>query len=329
MKNPLIIMAPIKQSQICKLKRVLPVILALALILSLALSGCGKPSSEPGEEQIAASTIAAMGKAKSYQLDTYMTENYIVVEKSSPSITADLWRWTSHRLVDMSKQEMHLAMDSREAVGTAVTPYTFERYLIGGWVYYAQSSPYTGGTTNPWIKTKLDEQSNITWSDETQLNPQIELLKTSGDIRFAGTENIDGSDCYIIELSPSAEAATDWVLSQEQYSGLSMGWFRMPMERSREIYIKAFQNGWIKLWIEKDNYLILKVNISLLFDGVPGNILRSDTGLDIAPGQENSTDVGFEHIIRDFNGQWEFSNYNKPVHIQLPQEALNAVESGG
>ena len=54
------------------------------------------------------------------------------------------------------------------------------------------------------------------------------------------------------------------------------------------------------------------------------NIVRSDTGLYFHDGQGNSTDVGFEKILRDFIGEWEFSGYNQPVQIQLPLEALNA-----
>ena len=327
MKDLLNIIIPMRLSLVYKLRKILPVILVVGLILPLILSGCGKPSSEPQEQQMAASTIAAMSKVKSYNLNTYMTENYIVAGKSSPSLTADLWQWTSQRQVDISKQEMYLAMDSREAAGTTGNIFAFERYLSGGWMYYGQSLPYTGGKGNPWIKTRLDEQNTIIWLDEAQLAPQIELLKSSDSIRLAGTEKVNGTDCYIIDLVPLAEAAADWVLSQEQYSGSSMGWFRMPPERSKEIYIKAFKSGSVRLWIEKDDYLISKVNISLVFDGVPGNIVRGDTGLDVT-GQENPTDVGFDHIIRDFNGQWEFSDYNKPVHIQLPKEALSATESG-
>jgi hypothetical protein len=45
-------------------------------------------------------------------------------------------------------------------------------------------------------------------------------------------------------------------------------------------------------------------------------------------GEGEPTDVGFDKILRDFNGTWEFSNYNEPAQIQLPQEALNAQSAG-
>jgi hypothetical protein len=65
--------------------------------------------------------------------------------------------------------------------------------------------------------------------------------------------------------------------------------------------------------------LILKVNIGILFDGVPGNIVRGGTGLDVVMGQEDSGDVGFDHILQDFNSQCEFSDYYQPFHIQVPK----------
>ena len=303
----------------CKLRKTFLAILVLGLVLSFTLSGCGQPSSDPQAQQIAVRTISAMNAAKSYKLNAYMTENYTVVEKSNPLITTEPLQWTSQRQVDMLNQEMYLSMDNS---GSGAT-YAFEKYLVDGWEYYAQSSPRIG-LTIPWIKTKLDQQYNM-WSHEAQVTPQIELLKTAESISMAGTENVDGNDAYVINVVPSAEAAADWVLSQEQYSGPSVGWFRTSPERSREIYIKAYKDGFVRLWIDKDNDLILKVSVSLLFDGVPGNILSLDTGLEVTIG-EDPTDVGFEHIIRDFNGRWEFSDYNKPVDIQLPEEALNAAE---
>ena len=36
----------------------------------------------------------------------------------------------------------------------------------------------------------------------------------------------------------------------------------------------------------------------------------------------------FEKILRDFSGEWEFSDYNQSIQIQQPQEALNAQSAG-
>jgi hypothetical protein len=299
-------------------------LLTLSMVLFFCLLGCDNSPAEPQVNQIVAKTIAAMANIKSYGLYTYLTQNYVVIVKSNPSTTNDLWQWSGWRRVDVSKKEMYLNMNIREPADNKVTPYIYESYIVGGWQYNKQSSPPVGGTTNPWSKTKLDEQNSI-WSYQTQIAPQIELLSRTTDIILSGMESLDGKEYYILDLGLSAETATDWILSQQQISGPSLGWFRTSGERNRQIYIAAFMNGNARLWIDKNSYVISKVNIDLLFDAIPGNILRSDTGL-IITGQEDPTDVGFEHIIRSFSGQWEFTDYNKPVDIQLPEDALDAIE---
>jgi hypothetical protein len=45
-------------------------------------------------------------------------------------------------------------------------------------------------------------------------------------------------------------------------------------------------------------------------------------------GEGEPTDVGFDKILRDFSGEWEFSDYNQSIQIQLPQEVLNAQSAG-
>jgi len=75
----------------------------------------------------------------------------------------------------------------------------------------------------------------------------------------------------------------------------------------------------------EDTSLIYKAEISINLDGNQVTWFRSDTGLG---GEGEPTDVGFDKILRDFSGVWEFSNYNEPAQIQLPQEALNAQSAG-
>lgn len=323
---------PVKKARISvftvKNKRILMLFLALILFPLFCLVSCEKfytETEQPQDQQIIANTIAAMEKVKSCSLNTFLMENYIIIDGSNTSATADVWQWAGLRKIDISKQEMYSYIDNREASSLPASAFITESYISGGWEYINQITPPTHGLVNPWIKTRLDEESEITFANEAQLAAQIELLKSSNIFGLVDTESINGIECYTINLAVSAEAAADWVLSQQQEFGPSFRWFRTDMESSKEIYIKAFKNGSVRLWIEKDNCLILKLSINIIFDGMPGNITRYDTPLEITE-ETDPLDVGFKHIIRDFSGQWEFSNYNQPVHIQLPEEALNATE---
>jgi hypothetical protein len=295
----------------------------LAVLCGLTdCAGFAHPTTQTTTEVIVDKTISAMNSINSYNLNTDMTENYVVFGKTDPQQTTDIWEWKSQRQIDVSNQNMYLSVNIHETPD--IQPYIFQQYLMGGYSYYSQSSPMEGGATNPWMKTQLGERDTATWSNFAQVSPLEELFKTSTDFNLIGTDQINGDDCYIIQLDPSAETATDWILSQEGFPGPSLGWWiGTSPERVKQIDIKAFQNGSVKLWIGKDNSLIYKVDIGINLDAEPGNIVLSDTGLNYQEGQGNSTDVGFEKILRDFTGELVFSGYNQPVQIQLPQEALD------
>jgi hypothetical protein len=284
-------------------------------------SGLASDSSIISAKQVIDKTVSAMNLVKSFTLNTYLTRNYTVLQKAgSPAV--DSWEWQSRRLVDVSNQELDYSMDYH-AVPDDLNSSILNRYLVGGWEYF-NSLPLAGGNNvNPWTKHKLDEEDNITWTEWSQLPPQIELLQSAGNIKSIGTDTLNGINCEIIQFNPSAKAAADWVLSQEQGDGPQMWWWGTGLEKSREIYIKAYKNSLVKIWINKDDNLILKENISLNFDLVQGNVTRDDIGLD-DNAQHNPDDAGFKDILVECNGQWEFSNYDQPVQIQLPQEALIA-----
>ena len=306
------------------MKRIISSLFLAGLFALTGCTGLTPSTTQTMAQAIVDKTISAMSSLNSYNLNTDMTEDYTVFEKTDPKRTTDIWEWKSQRTVDVSNQEMYLSMNIHETPD--LQPYIFQQYLVGGYSYYSQSSPIVGGLTNPWMKTKMDELNNVMWPEYAQVNPQIELLKSSNNINLIGTEQINGTDCYIIQLNPSAEAATDWVLSQGGFPGPSLGWWiATSPERAKQIDVKAYQHGSVKLWIGEDNNLIYKAEISINLDVEPGNVVRSDTGLG---GEGEPTDVGFDKILRDFSGVWEFSNYNEPAQIQLPQEALNAQSAG-
>jgi len=284
-------------------------------------SGLASDSSIISAKQVIDNTISAMNQVKSFTLNTYLTRNYTVLQKAGLP-TADSWEWQSQRHIDVSNQELDYSLDYH-AVPDDLTSSILNRYLVGGWEYF-NSLPLAGGNNvNAWTKHKLEEQENIIWTGWSQLPPQIELLQSAGSIKLVGTEIINGINCEIIQFDPSAKAAADWVLSQEQGDGPQMWWWGTGLERSREIYIKAYKNSLVKIWINKDDNSVLKENVSLNFDVVPGNVTRMDIRLGDS-AQDNPNNVGFKDIFVEFHGQWEFSNYNQPIHIQLPQEALNA-----
>jgi hypothetical protein len=301
----------------------------VVLVCVLVLTGCSNlestASSTPANP-ILNKTISAMNQMLSYCLNTDLTENFTIVEKSN-SPSTETWEWKSQRQVDVSDLAMHYSMDC-QGIPDDVSSFIFERYLIGGWIYFNSSSPLlysSAGVIQPWTKYNLSNQDYL-WAYYSQLSPQIELLQSAKNIDSVGTEQISGGNYEIIQFVPSAAAAADWILSQEQGNGPSVEWWKTGVERSKEIYTKALKNCSVKIWVDQDDYSLLKEDISLSFNVIPGNVVLSDTGELMRSGQANSTDVGFQHILVTFNGEWDFSGYNQPLQIQLPQAAQIAQD---
>jgi hypothetical protein len=260
-----------------------------------------------------------MSAVNSYNLNTDLVQHYTVFEATDPQQTTNVWEWKSQRQVDAVNKNMHLSMNIQETPDFQT--FIFQQYLAGGVDYYSQSSPVVSGPANPWTKSSLAGQGNNLWSNFTQKDPLLELLKSSADFQLNGAEQINGIDCYVIQFKPTAEAAVNWILAQSGFPGPSLGWWiGTAPERVKQIDVNAYQNGSVQIWIGKNDNLIYKAGISINLDAEPGNILLSDTGLGY---QGDPTDVGFEKILRDFTGDWEFSAYDQPVAIQVPQEALD------
>ncbi|MFA5309480.1 MAG: hypothetical protein WC370_08375 [Dehalococcoidales bacterium] len=305
--------------------RALALLLGAVCLMSFGLLGCGQAAAAPNALQLIDKTVAAAAKVKSFKLDTYLTENYIVTGVSDNSVTTDSWQFTAQKQVDVANKKLYQVLDNYSLSGSGSSSFAMTSYIAGEWEYYCQSQPWLSTPAVTWNKTSLEAEPSA-WEKSVQLQPQVDLLQNSQILGDVKTVSEDGRQYFVIDLLPSASAAADWVLSQQQRFGSSLGWFRTGTERSREIYAKAYTGGSVRLWIDQKNDLIVKAETNLLFDAVPGNIMRGDTGLMVAAGQENSEDVGFTHILRSFSGHWEFSDYNQSVSIELPAAALNATE---
>jgi hypothetical protein len=293
---------------------------AAVLATTVAFAGCGRPT-EGSKTEEGSRIAAAMGRVETFSLASTLTDNYTVVLKTGRN--SDTWLWQAQTTVDVAKNAANVSMNATDVACPSVTPYRWELYLIGGWQYYSQTSPAPGGMTNPWMRRKLDDSQRL-FSNSVQVTPQVELIDTAAKLNAVGSEVIDGLKCDVLDFSPTADAASDWVLSRETTgSGPSMWWWKTGPARSKEIYVKAYAGGSAKFWIDHDSSRIVQADVDLHFVVKPGNAKRSDTGLG-TDSNTSESDLGFEEIIRDFHGQLHFSGYGQPLSVLPPAEALAA-----
>jgi Leucine-rich repeat (LRR) protein len=194
-------------------------------------------------------------------------------------------------------------------IESGATPFIFERYLVDGYEYSKSSSPvvYQGGLPiSPWITN----QNDFLWAEAIQIPQQIALMQTAVDASLASSEKVEGADCYVLDIIPSYEAMADWILSQDQHEGPSLGSsFGGPTLAGKDAFMKFNKGSSVRFWISQDNYLILKSEESGAFSAT-----AEELGLNPKP-------TSFSKITSTFQGQTVFSNYNQPVDIEPPTEA--------
>jgi hypothetical protein len=292
-----------------KVKQYLPVLsICVSCILVLAgLTGCNTTKTTAW---VITKTLSALSGVKSFNFATD------VIDTNNYNSTTGTIEWKGSKITDISNRKMSMGMtitDTEPENNPEI--FSLEMYLING-EDYQKDSAVGLYQPNPWTKTTM---TGTLWNRETQIPFLTELLKTAVQVDSSGNEIVDGVDCYVLTITPSAQGAVDFAVSQEQPFGpqIDINWGgETPVVRP-----DAFASGSIQIWIARDNYLPVKVEINLDFQGDVGQI----GGISISP---SSSTPAANPVDSRFQGELDFSNYNQPVSIQVPQDALNAQNVG-
>ena len=284
------------------MRKILP--LFLVLILSFAFVGCGGGETLTPEQidQLATNVTSAMENIETYQFDMDMGMTMDVTGGTEEGkITMDATGNGAASLVDQKmKMMMTMAMD---IPGMGKETMEQESYLVEGWMYVRQS---LAGMDLGWMKTEMPEEM---WETQNPLDQQTEFL-TGGDlslVKSLGSEKVAGVDCYVLEVTPDMVDLANYLSQQQGMEGLT------PADLTKLVVaIKQFS---IKEWLAKDSGLCMKASNHILMELTPEL-------LDLAPGD-------FDKMAVDMDIEMTFRDYNKPVSIVLPPEAMDAQEITG
>ena len=277
--------------------------MAVLLFTTVGLVGCQRPVETP-ESQEVSRIISAMSQVETFRLAITLTDSQTVSVENGRSI--DTWLWTGQAAVNLPQDSAYVSMNITDTTYPEVTPYRWEMYFVGAWRYYSQSSPRVFGMTNPWTRYGLLGMQPL-FSNSAQVAPLVELLNTAKKVNVVASEVVDGLNCDVTDVSPTASAASDWVLSQDRGgSGPSMAGRRTGPEGPKETYEKAYAGGTARFWTDQASSRIIKVDVILHFVMRLGNA------------------GGLERTPRDFHGELHFSEYGQSLSIVPPPEALDA-----
>ena len=275
-------------------KRIL--VLSLALILSFTLVGCaeGELAQEEIDRIIASVTTTQFDTVK---LDMDMSMTMEVVGGSEPggmTMVAD-----GIGAMDNANEEMQMTMNmTMDIPELGKQDMATEVYLVGEWMYTKIDVPEIG---EQWIKMPATEGM---WQQQSQIEQQIEFLKTAVEIKSLLDETVGGTDCYVFEVVPSVEALGE--LLSQQASGMG------GMDFGQLNLADLLKEMSVKEWIAKDSYRVMKTEVDMV--------------MEMRPADVGATEADFEKMTMDINMGMSFYDYNQPVSITLPPEALDAPE---
>jgi hypothetical protein len=270
-------------------------VLSLALALSLTLVGCG---GLPQEEidQIIASTIASQFDTVSF--DMHMPTGVSVTGESSTaamSVTLDI----NNGAMDVGNEAMYYETYMLMDIPLLGTQEVFgDVYLVDGWMYTRTDF---FGLGEQWVKMEAGEE---TWQQQDPLSAQLEFLAAAVEVHYRGTETVNGVECYVFEVVPDMEALGE--LLTEETAGMGL------MDFSQFDLEEFYTDLSVREWIAIDSYLLMRTEIHLALE-----MSASEAGL----GEEEVGSMTTEVTI-----VVNFYDYNEPVSIELPPEALEAEE---
>jgi len=190
-------------------------------------------------------------------------------------------------LIDYADKEMVMNMTMESPMGEMVT----RMYYVNQKVYMCIEVP--PGAPPSWMKVKvpLEDWNNMF----APIDEPLSVMLENSEIKYLGTERIDGTDCYVISIKPDVKALTSYL---ESIMGpeFSESMIQMGMNLT-----EALKNLNIKMWVTKQDFLIKKQEITMTL-----TIMNMDI------------QITASMLITD---------YNKPVTITLPPEAYQAPEA--
>ncbi len=285
------------------MRRMMLSIVAMLALLSAMLTGCaGGEMSEADIEKIVEEIITTNYEVETSTFDLSMEAEIDVEGEGGTSL---ILVGTGTGVTDSGKRQMHMVMNM-----TINTPeqdtidMPVEYFLVDGWMYMKISVPEQ---EEQWLKMEIPDDM---WEEQNQAQQQIEMLRTAEEVNFLGFEDVNGVECYVVEIVPDL-AALQRIISQTQGQMSQLG----DLDLSAMDLGEMLKQVSVTQYVAMDSYLFMRTDEHIVME-----ITAEAMGL---PEDE------FDRITEDVTTVLVFRDYDEPVTIQMPQAALAAVQMGG
>ena len=271
-------------------KKILP--MGLALIVVFSFVACVK---EPSAQEIIDGVVESFVSIKTYRFDLDMTMHAtgeVEDEAIEHTVTMD-----NSGTLDLE----NLQMKADLSAGSGDEMMRLEMYIINGMMYARPEAP---GEEPMWMKQEAPVEVWRSMSGASGLENYKELLETAQS-EVIGSENVKGVDCYVLQLTP--EMALLYQAAVDPVGGIGRAGMLPPVPE--ELLEEMFRSFSVKQWIAKDTHFLMKAEIDMAIETTPE--------LMDYLGEEGETSIEITISFLAYN-------YNQPVTIVVPAEALEA-----
>jgi hypothetical protein len=258
----------------------------------------GPPNVLPDASTIKERTSQGISRVSSYYLD-----RNISVIRSSGTDKSDENNNTiiSNMALDIAGHNMR--MDNSIVVrmpGQPALPLIENSlYIIGDIMYVQGLFP---DKPEMWSKTNITQDY---WEMQNQARQLVELLQLS-DIEVLSRENVISGDlnipCDVLKVTPDLEKL--WGILVDQ-PGMPLP----PSAPPNVAFSQIVKNSEIKVWVDQTGGFPVKATLNV--------------GIVVSPAELPTLTSA---VSMDVNLNMEFSDYNRPISIELPEEAKNAPD---
>lgn len=207
-----------------------------------------------------------------------------------------------------------------------------DEYIVDRTVYMKMYMPLLLNIDSPmfngeWIKVEMPEwyDDYLTQMDVAQFD--FDTLEWA-QVDLLGSEKVNGTSCYVLNVVPDMKMMWGSIASIMQQSGME-NFLGTNSEFSQFTGIIETMWGEIvedfsfKQWIAQDTFFPMKseMHVAALMD-TEDLMTLAEQMEDGEPGE----DIGEFSMRLDINMNMVYFDHNKPVSIDLPPEAANAVD---
>ncbi|MFC1915900.1 hypothetical protein ACFLW4_04320 [Chloroflexota bacterium] len=269
-------------------------VLVLALMASLLVGCTDKELAQEDMEQLVTDVLVANADVETVKFDINTTTQIEVIGGAQPNGATMVGDGTG--AIDSANRKMQMIMDMDiDVPGKAKQSQPMEAYLVDGWMHIKMSVEEKGAQ---WVKMQFPDEM---WDSQSQISQQLEFLRTAKEVNFLGADEVNGTDCYVVEIVPSREALNK-MMSQIQMPEIE------GADLSQVSFADMIKDMSFKQWVAQDSYLIMKS--------------ETHTVMEISPENVGASVEEFQKITLNQSSIMIFYGYNEPVSIELPAEAL-------